>query len=125
MIGNPANKVIKRKKWRKDTWRNRMLTEEERDVLCFRTTVICIRDDISNELPQLNCLPLYVFIAVVSILMGQYFPAKINFPEKYPAACFLSTPFHGSVFFLPGSLRQIHWKTVVHFQILCYTSCSN
>jgi len=54
MIGNTANKAIKRKNWRRDTWRKRMLIEEERDGLCFRTTVICIRDDISNELPQLN-----------------------------------------------------------------------
>lgn len=70
MIGNPANKVIKGKKWRGDRWRNRMLIEEERDILCFRSTAIYIRDAISNELPQLNCLPPYVFIAMVSILMG-------------------------------------------------------
>lgn len=63
-----------------DTWRNRMLVEEERDILCSRTTAICIRDDISNELPQLNCLLPYVFIAVVFILMGQYFPAKNQLP---------------------------------------------
>lgn len=76
-----------------------MLTEEERDILCFKTTVICIRDDINNELPELNCLLPYVFVAVVSILIGQYFPAKNNFPEKCPAACFLCTPAHGRFFF--------------------------
>lgn len=67
---NPVNKVIKGKIWRGDRWRNRMLIEEERDTLSFRTTTIYIKDDISNELPQLNCLPSYVFIAMVSILMG-------------------------------------------------------
>lgn len=69
MIRNPANKVIKGKKWRGDRWRNRMLIEEEKDILSFRTTAIYIGDDISNEVAQLNCLPPNVFIAMFSILM--------------------------------------------------------
>lgn len=93
-----------------------MLIEEERDILCFRTTAICIREDVSNELSQLNCLPPYVFIAMVSILMGQYFPAKINLPEKCPAACFLSTPVHGSVFFFLQVLDNYTGKQLCVFK---------